>query len=189
MGFLLERGEIAHRYPSMFLDMLGLLGPAVADAAQPELVARLSDREERSRWAAAGALDHLDSPAARRHAAAFFARSIPPLIESYHMDRSRRLRACLFLLRAELKDPEVRMLALGALDDEDVGVTSCGAFLLLTSGAAPELAEEHLIRALETHRNPYARDSFAAALAILASPRAGLRTGDRAILCYLVPAL
>jgi hypothetical protein len=172
MGFLLERGEIAHRYRSRLLDMLGLIGPAAVDAAQPELVARLSDPEERSRWAAAGALDRLDSPDARQRAAAFFAQNVPALIDSYRVDRSRRLRACLFLLRADLTDPEVRTLALGALDDSDVRVESCGAFLLLTSGVPPQVAEERLLGALARHENHYARDSFAAALHILATPRA-----------------
>jgi hypothetical protein len=171
-GFLVERGEPAHRYRSMTLDMLGLLGPAAADAAQPELLARLSDAEERTRWAAAGALDRLDSPTARSRAGAFFARNVPTLIDSYHVNRSRRLRACLFLLRAELNDSEVRTLALAALDDSDVRVGSCGAFLVLTSGVRPELAESRLLRALETQRNHYSRDSAAAALEILGTPRA-----------------
>ena len=171
MGFLLERGELAHRYRSRLLDMLGLLGPAVVDAAQPELVARLTDREERSRWAAAGALDRLDSPDARQRAAAFFARNVPPLLDSYRVDPSRRLRACLFLLRAELKEPDVRTLAIGALNDNDVRVESCGAFLLLTSDVPPQVAEERLLSALTGQGNHYARDSFAAALKILATPR------------------
>src|SRR5262249_50494069 len=152
-GFLLERGEIAHRYRSMILDMLGLLGSPAADAAQPELLARLSDREERTRWAAAGALHRLASPTTRSQADAFFARNVPLLIDGYRVNPSRRLRACLFLLRAELMYPEVRTLALAALDDSDASVRSCGAFLLLTSGVRPELAEDHLLRALETQRN------------------------------------
>jgi HEAT repeat protein len=172
MGFLLERGEIAHRYRSRLLDMLSLLGPAAVDAAQPELVARLSDPEERSRWAAAGALDRFDSPAARQRAAAFFAQNVPALVDRYRVDPSRRLRTCLFLLRAELKDPDVRTLALAALDDHDVRVGSCGAFLLLTSGVPTEVAEERLLGALGRHGNHYARDSFAAALEILATPHA-----------------
>ena len=172
MGFLLERGEIAHRYRSRLLDMLGLLGPAAVDAAQPELVARLSDPEERSRWAAAGALDRFDSPAARQRAAAFFLQNVPALIDRYQVDRSRRLRTCLFLLRAGRKDPDVRTLALGAVDDDDVRVGSCGAFLLLTSGVPPDVAEARLLGALARPGNHYARDSFAAALEILATPRA-----------------
>jgi hypothetical protein len=171
-GLLLERGEIAHRYRSMLLDMLGLLGPAVAHVAEPELIARLSDREERSRWAAAGALDRVGSEAARQHAAAFFARNVPALIDSYLVDRSRRLRACLFLLRAELKGPAVKGLAVDALHDQHVGVRSCGAFLLLTSGVPRQDAEDRLVRALETTRNGYARDSIAVALEILDTPRA-----------------
>jgi HEAT repeat protein len=171
-GLLLERGEIAHRYRSMLLDMLGLLGPAAAHVAEPELIARLSDVEERSRWAAAGALDRVGSQAARQHAAAFFTRNVPPLIDSYRVDRSRRLRACLFLLRAELKGPAVKGLALDALDDQDVGVRSCGAFLLLTSGVPRQDAEDRLVLALETTRNGYARDSIAVALEILDTPRA-----------------
>jgi hypothetical protein len=171
-GPLLERGEIAHRYRSMLLDMLGLLGPAAARVAEPELIARLSDPEERSRWAAAGALDRVGSEDARQHAAAFFARNVPPLIDSYRVDRSRRLRACLFLLRAELKDPAVNRLALDALADQHVGVRSCGAFLLLTSGVQRQDAEDRLVHALETTRNGYARDSFAAALEILDTPGA-----------------
>lgn len=171
-GPLLERGEIAHYYRSNLLDMLGLLGPAAAPVAEPELIARLSDPEERSRWAAAGALDRAGTETGRQHAAAFFARNVPPLIDSYHADRSRRLRACLFLLRAELKDPAVTALAQRALDDEDVRVRSCGAFLVLTSGFQPEDAEDRLVRAFETTRNQYARDSVAAALQILNTPRA-----------------
>ena len=171
-GPLLERGEIAHRYRSILLDMLGLLGPAAAHVAETELIVRLSDPEERSRWAAAGALDRVGSEAARQHAAAFFAQNVPPLIDSYRVDRSRRLRACLFLLRAELKDPAVNGLALDALDDQDVGVRSCGAFLLLTSGVPRQDAEDRLVRALETTRNGYARDSIAVALEILDTPRA-----------------
>ena len=171
-GPLLERGEIAHRYRSILLDMLGLLGPAAAPVAEPELIARLSDPEERSRWAAAGALDRVGSKAARQHALAFFAANVPPLIDSYRVDRSRRLRGCLFLLRAELKDPAVERLALDALDDEDVRVRSCGAFLLLTSGVPRQDAEDHLVRAFETARNGYAGDSIALALEMLDSPRA-----------------
>lgn len=177
-GPLLERGEIAHRYRSMLLDMLGLLGPAAAPVAEPELIARLSDPEERSRWAAAGALDRVGSEAARRHAAAFFARNVPPLIESYRIDQSRRVRACLFLLRAELKEPAVQRLALNALDDEDVWVRSCGAVLLLTSDVPRQDAEDHLVRALETNRNGYVRDSIAVALAILDTPRARQTIGS-----------
>jgi hypothetical protein len=171
-GPLLKRGEIAHRYRSMLLDMLGLLGPAAAPVAEPELIARLSDPEERSRWAAAGALDRVGSEAGRQHATAFFARNVPPLIDSYRIDRSRRLRRCLFLFRAELKDPAVNRLALDALDDQDVWVRSCGAFLLLTSGVPRQDAEDGLVRALETTRNGYARDSIAVALEILDTPRA-----------------
>lgn len=172
MGFLLERGEIAHRYRSRLLDMLGLLGPAAADVAQPELVARLSDPEERSRWAAAGALGRFDSLAAGQRAAAFFSQNVPALVDRYRVDRSRGLRTCLFLLRAELKDSVVRALALDALDDNDARVGSCGAFLLLTSGVPPEVAEARLLGALARPGNHYARDSFAAALEILATPRA-----------------
>ncbi len=171
-GPLLERGEIAHRHRSMLLDMLGLLRAAGAAVAEPELIARLSDREERSRWAAAGALDQVGSEAARQHAATFFARNVPPLIETYRVDRSRRLRACLFLFRVELKDPAVSRLAMDALGDQDVWVRSCGAFLLLTSGVPRQDAEDRLVRALETTRNGYARDSIAVALEILDTPRA-----------------
>jgi hypothetical protein len=128
-GWLLERGETAHRYRSMLLDMLSLLGPAAAPVAELELVARLSDPEERSRWAAAGALDRVGSEAARHHSQAFFAQNLRPLIDSYRDDTSRRVRACTFLLRTELRDPVVTELALDALDDEDVNVKSCGAFL------------------------------------------------------------
>jgi hypothetical protein len=171
-GPLLKRGEIAHRYRSMLLDMLGLLGPAAAHVAEPELIARLSDSEERSRWAAAGALERVGTEPARQQAAAFFARNVPPLIDRYRVDRSRRLRACLFLLRAELKDPAVTGLALHALDDQDVVVRSCGAFLQLTSGVPRQDAEDRLVRAFERTRNQYARDSVAAALEILGTPRA-----------------
>src|SRR5262245_62118128 len=118
-GPLLARGEIAHRYRSMLLDMLGLLGPAVSDVAEPELIARLSDTEERSRWAAAGALERVGSENGRQRAAMFFARHVGPLVESYRVDPSRRLRACLFLLRAEQKGPAMSDLALDALDDQD----------------------------------------------------------------------
>jgi HEAT repeat protein len=156
----------------MLLDMVGLLGLAAGQVAEPELLPRLSDSEERSRWAAAGALDRVGSAAARQHAAAFFARNVPPLIDSYRVHRSRRLRACLFLLRAELKEPAVNGLALDALADQDGWVTSCGAFLLLTSGVPSQDAEDRLVRALETTRYGYTRDSIAAALGILDTPRA-----------------
>jgi hypothetical protein len=171
-GWLLNRGEIAHYYRSMLLDMLGLLGPAAADVAEPELIVRLSDSEERSRWAAAGALDRVGSDAGRQQAAVFFARNVPALIDSYRVDRSRRLRACLFVLRAELKDPAVTGLALDALDDPHERVRSCGAFLLLTSGVPREEAEDRLIRAIETTEIPFARDSIAVALEILGTARA-----------------
>jgi hypothetical protein len=170
-GFLIERGEVAHRYRSMLLDMLGILGPAADVSAHLELASRLSDREERSRWAAAGALARLDSADARRQATAFFAQSVPALVDGYRAQRSRRLRACLFLLRAELKDPAVGRLAASALGNDEVYVRSCGAFLLLTSGVAPDLAEENLLSAFEGERNHFTRDSIAAALEILATPR------------------
>jgi hypothetical protein len=51
-------------------------------------------------------------------------------------------------------------------------VRSCGAFLLLTSGVQRQDAEDRLVHALETTRNGYARDSFAAALEILDTPGA-----------------
>jgi HEAT repeat protein len=73
---------------------------------------------------------------------------------------------------AELKDPAVNRLALDALDDQDVWVRSCGAFLLLTSGVPRQDAEDGLVRALETTRNGYARDSIAVALEILDTSRA-----------------
>jgi HEAT repeat protein len=171
-GYLLERGEPAHRYRSMFLDMLGLLGPQAADAAAPELVARLGDAEERSRWAAAGALRRVDPAGTRPEAARFFAKNVTALIGSYHVDRKRRLRACLFLVRAEVKDPAVQALALDALGDENPGVRSCAAFLVLTSGFAPAAAEDNLLGAFEAFPNQFARDSIVAALGALGTPRA-----------------
>ena len=98
-------------------------------------------------------------------------RSLPALVDGYRAQRSRRLRACLFLLRAELKDPAVGRLAASALGNDEVYVRSCGAFLLLTSGVAPDLAEENLLSAFEGERNHFTRDSIAAALEILATPR------------------
>jgi hypothetical protein len=172
LGFLVERGEIAHYYRAALLDMLGLLGPAAASAGEAELMARLSDREERSRWAAAGALSRIGSPTARQRAADFFQQNVPPLIESYRLDRSRRLRACLFLLRSEVTTADVRALALTALDDADANVRSCGAFLVLTSAVESPIAEGALLRAFNAHHNQYARDSIVAALEILGTPRA-----------------
>jgi hypothetical protein len=103
-----------------------------------------------------------------------FSRRRKPLviIGSYRADRSRRLRACLFRLRSELTDPAVNGLAMDALDDQGVGVRSCEAFLVLTSGVPRQDAEDRLVRVLETTRNPYARDSIAVALEILDTPRA-----------------